>query len=184
MQIRQLVWPAAFLILSGISCAGTAVKKTGREPQPFRSWSLAGLHIRAHSTDGYRTVYIDRIPPGLPAANTGLTPGERILGIDSRRDLTVDAYSSYIRSKKPGTLITVYTVNSNGQKRAVVLKTAAFPPKKQLLLLIRRSLDSEDYSRSATLLRYAGRVHDWDSKERQQLDLLRRQHEAAAGALP
>ena len=65
---------------------------------------------------------------GSPADSAGLTMGDLITAISGTKVTTPDAVSRVIRSKKPGTTITVSYVDTNGTTNTARVKLASGPP--------------------------------------------------------
>lgn len=170
---RLTALPLLLVILIGCT---TEKKPTAvnRHRPPLRRWSLAGLHIKAGSASGYRNVYIDRVEAGSPAQKAGIPAGATVNSIDNLTGLTLQQYSIHLRSKKPGTAVTITVTDRGGTTRRYKFNTAPFPLNKQLILLIKNALQGEDYERSSQLLRYAAGLTNLTTRQSNRIAELRR----------
>jgi S1-C subfamily serine protease len=65
---------------------------------------------------------------GSPADSAGLTMGDLITAISGTKVTTPAAVSRVIRSKKPGTTITVSYVDTSGTAKTARVKLVSGPP--------------------------------------------------------
>jgi S1-C subfamily serine protease len=105
----------ARLITSGKASATVHVGATG----------FLGI---ASASDRRPGAVVASVVPGSPADSAGLTEGDLITAINGTKVVSPDAVSRMVRSKKPGSTITVGYVDADGTNRTARVKLASGPP--------------------------------------------------------
>ena len=113
----------ARLIVSGKSSATVHVGATG-----FLGISAVSAGDAPQYQYAQRGAIVAAVVSGSPADSAGLTMGDLITAISGTKVTTPAAVSRVIRSKKPGTTITVSYVDTSGTAKTARVKLVSGPP--------------------------------------------------------
>jgi S1-C subfamily serine protease len=113
----------ARLIVSGESSATVHVGATG-----FLGISAVSAGDAPQYQYAQRGAIVAAVVSGSPADSAGLTMGDLITAISGTKVTTPAAVSRVIRSKKPGTTITVSYVDTSGTAKTARVKLVSGPP--------------------------------------------------------
>jgi S1-C subfamily serine protease len=113
----------ARLIVSGKSSATVHVGATG-----FLGISAVSAGDAPQYQYAQRGAIVAAVVSGSPADSAGLTMGDLITAISGTKVTTPAAISRVIRSKKPGTTITVSYVDTSGTAKTARVKLVSGPP--------------------------------------------------------
>jgi S1-C subfamily serine protease len=113
----------ARLIVSGKSSATVHVGATG-----FLGISAVSAGDAPQYQYAQRGAIVAAVVSGSPADSAGLTMGDLITAISGTKVTTPAAISRVIRSKKPGTTITVSYVDTRGTAKTARVKLVSGPP--------------------------------------------------------
>ncbi len=113
----------ARLIVSGKASATVHVGATG-----FLGISAVSAGDAPQYQYIQQGVVVAAVVSGSPAEAAGLTMGDLITAIGGTKVTTPDAVSRVIRSKKPGTTITVSYVDTDGATKTARVKLVSGPP--------------------------------------------------------
>ena len=113
----------ARLIVSGKSSATVHVGATG-----FLGISAVSAGDAPQYQYAQRGAIVAAVVSGSPADSAGLTMGDLITAISGTKVTTPAAVSRVVRSKKPGTTITVSYVDTSGTAKTARVKLVSGPP--------------------------------------------------------